>query len=41
MKTQEEIEKLAESIYGKYTEEDYEEGYVDGYNQCQRDMCKD
>jgi flagellar biosynthesis/type III secretory pathway protein FliH len=41
MKTQEEIEKLAKSIYGKYTEEDYEEGYLDGYNQCQEDMAKD
>ena len=39
MKTKEEIEKLAESIYGKGKVEDYEEGYVDGYNQCQQDMA--
>jgi len=28
------IEKLAESIYGKGVKEDYEEGFVDGYNKA-------
>jgi len=40
MKTQEEIKQLAESIYGKGKVEDYEEGFIDGYNQCQEDMAK-
>ena len=39
MKTQEEIEKLAESIYSKGKVEDYEEGFIDGYTQCQEDMA--
>ncbi len=39
MKTIEEIEQLAESIYGKGKVENYEEGFVDGYTQCQEDMA--
>jgi hypothetical protein len=39
MKSKEEIEQLAESMYGKGEIEDYEEGYVDGYTQCQEDMA--
>lgn len=39
MKTQEEIEQLAESVYGKGKIEDYEEGFVDAYTQCQKDMA--
>ena len=39
MKSKEEIEQLAESIYGKGKVEDYEEGFVDGYNQCQEDVA--
>ena len=39
MKTKEEIEQLAESIYGKGKVEDYEDGFVDGYTHCQQDMA--
>ena len=39
MKTNEEIEKLAESIYGKGKVEDYEDGFIDGYTRCQQDMA--
>ena len=39
MKSKEEIEQLAESIYGKGKVEDYEEGFIDGYTQCQEDMA--
>ena len=35
--TKEEIEQLAESIYGKGKVEDYEEGFIDGYTHCQQD----
>jgi flagellar biosynthesis/type III secretory pathway protein FliH len=30
----ERLEKLAEEVYGKGVKEDYEEGYVDGYNKA-------
>jgi len=45
MKTQEEIEKLAENISYNNTEhfEDYQDGmfygFIKGYNQCQEDMA--
>ena len=29
----ERLEKLAEEVYGKGVKEDYEEGFVDGYNK--------
>jgi hypothetical protein len=29
-----EVEKLAEEVYGKDVNQDYEEGYVDGYNKA-------
>ena len=32
------IEKLAESIYGKGVKEDYEEGYIDGYNKAKETL---
>jgi hypothetical protein len=28
------VDKLAESIYGKGVKEDYEEGFIDGYNKA-------
>ena len=37
MKSKEELEQLAESIYGKGKVEDYEDGFVDGYTHCQKD----
>ena len=41
MKTQEEIEKLAESIYGNGVKDYNKEGFIAGYTQCQEDMVKD
>jgi hypothetical protein len=32
-----EINKLAEGVYGKGVKEDYEEGFVDGYNKARED----
>jgi flagellar biosynthesis/type III secretory pathway protein FliH len=34
----EQLEKLAESVYGKGVKEDYEEGFVDGYNKAKETL---
>jgi hypothetical protein len=33
-----EIEKLAEEVYGKGVNQDYEEGFVDGYNKAKETL---
>lgn len=33
-----EINKLAEEVYGKDVNQDYEEGYVDGYNKAKENL---
>jgi len=32
------VEKLAEEVYGKGVKEDYEEGFVDGYNKAKETL---
>lgn len=32
------VEKLSEEVYGKGVKEDYEEGYVDGYNKAKETL---
>ena len=32
------INKLAEEVYGKGVKEDYEEGYIDGYNKAKKTL---
>jgi flagellar biosynthesis/type III secretory pathway protein FliH len=34
----ERLEKLAEEVYGKGVNQDYEEGYVDGYNKAKENL---
>ena len=34
----ERLEKLAEEVYGKGVKEDYEEGFVDGYNKAKETL---
>lgn len=34
----ERLEKLAELVYGKGVKEDYEEGFVDGYNKAKETL---
>lgn len=41
IKVNERIEKLAEEVYGKGVKEDYEEGYVDGYNKAKETLYTD
>jgi flagellar biosynthesis/type III secretory pathway protein FliH len=38
LEIQKEINKLAEEVYGKGVKEDYEEGYVDGYNKAKETL---
>ena len=40
MKTLEEIQKLADEIYGEYTGY-HKASFVNGYTQCQEDLIKD
>jgi hypothetical protein len=35
------VEKLAEEVYGKGVNQDYEEGYVDGYNKAKETLYTD
>lgn len=37
-KKENEINKLSEEVYGKGVKEDYEEGYVDGYNKAKETL---
>ena len=32
------VEKLSEEVYGKGVKEDYEEGFVDGYNKAKETL---
>jgi flagellar biosynthesis/type III secretory pathway protein FliH len=38
IRVNERIEKLAEEVYGKGVNQDYEEGYVDGYNKAKENL---
>jgi flagellar biosynthesis/type III secretory pathway protein FliH len=38
IRVNERIEKLAEEVYGKGVNQDYEEGFVDGYNKAKETL---
>lgn len=38
IRVNERLEKLAEEVYGKGVKEDYEEGFVDGYNKAKETL---